>query len=185
MNKNKRKRLPVSVSAAVFIEDEQGKLLLVRQAVESKGYKWGPPAGGMKAYEDPTTTALRETREEIGVEVELVDLIGIYTACRGANASGISFNFRGKILGGEIKTAKDEIMNYRYFTPEEIQTLIEKKMLYKPEYNIPSIKDWLRGCSYPLDVVKTSLVNCETTKQKMIKGMPWSYLLPIFLFFSF
>ena len=155
MTKKKRKRLPVSVSAAVFIQDEQGRLLLVRQSAESKGYKWGPPAGGMKPYEDSTMTALREAREEIGVKVELIDLIGIYTVNRGANASGISFNFRGKILGGEIKTAKDEIMNYRYFAPEEIQTLIEKKMLYKPEYNIPSIKDWVRGCSYPLDVVKT------------------------------
>lgn len=60
----------------------------------------------MKAYEDPTMTALREAREEIGVEIELVDIVGIYTVGRGPNASGISFNFRGKILGGKIKTAK-------------------------------------------------------------------------------
>ena len=154
MSQEQRERLPVNVSAAVFIEDDQGRLLLLQQEAESKGRKWGPPAGKMQAHENPIDTALRETKEEIGVEVELVDLIGVYTVDRGDTSSGMTFWFRGKIIGGEISPRKGEIMNYRFFTPKEIEKLIKEDGLYKPEYNIAGINSWLKGSSCPLDVIK-------------------------------
>jgi 8-oxo-dGTP pyrophosphatase MutT (NUDIX family) len=148
-----RKRLPVSVSSAVFIEDAEGRLLLLKQAAKEKGGKWGPPAGGMEPHEDPRMTAIREAREEIGVEVELIDLIGIYTVDRGSEKSGLAFVFRGKIVSGEIAPAEGEITEYRFFTPDEIAELTEKGLLYKPEYNQINVQDWLDGKSYPLDSV--------------------------------
>lgn len=154
MNPERRKRLPVSVSSAVFIEDDQRRLLLLQQAKEVKGFKWGPPAGGMDPHEDPITTALREAKEEIRVEVELIDLVGIYPADRGDNASGIGFTFRGRIVSGEITLREQEIRNYKFFSPQEIEWLISNKMLYKPEYNLDSIRDWLLGVSYPLEVIR-------------------------------
>jgi len=153
MGKERRERLPVSVSAAVFIEDGQGRLLLLQQAAEWKDRKWGPPAGGMDAHESPIDTVLREATEEIGVEIELVDVVGIYIADRGDKATGLAFVFRGKIVSGEIKPREGEIADYRFFTPDEIEKLIAEGSLYKPEYNLVSIKDWLDGRSYPLDVV--------------------------------
>ena len=157
MNKEQRERLPVSVSAAVFIEDEQGRLLLLQQEADWKGKKWGPPAGGIEPHEDPIMAALREVREEIGVEVKLVDLIGIYTVDRGNNRTGVGFVFRGEIAEGEIEPRRGEIMNYRFFTPTELKDLIEKDLLYKPEYNLAGIEDWLNNYSYPLDVIKPLL----------------------------
>lgn len=153
MVETERKRLPFSVSVAVFIEDEKGRLLLVQQTADWKGNKWGPPAGGMVAYEDPIMAALRETKEEIDTEVELLNLIGIYTVVRGENASGVGFVFRGKIRG-EIRLAKGEIMSFHYFSPEKIQELIEKDLIYKPEYNLPAINDWLDGRLFPLEIIK-------------------------------
>lgn len=154
----KRERLPVSVSAAVFIEDELGRLLLVQQAAERKGCKWGPPAGGMESHEDPTQTAIREIKEEIGVNVELVNLLGIYTIDRGDRSSGIGFVFRGKISPDITFTLKeDEIQNVQFFSPQEIETLVQQDMLYKPEYNLDGIRDWLEGKSYPLDTIKLLL----------------------------
>lgn len=155
MSEEKRKRLPVSVSTAIFIEDQEGKLLLLQQEAEWKGKKWGPPAEGMHAHENPLDTALREVNEEIGIKVELTDIIGIYTVDRGEEATGIAFVFRGKIISGEINPRKGEIMNYRFFTPSEIEQLIKENGLYKPEYNIAGINDWLKGSSYPLEIVKT------------------------------
>jgi 8-oxo-dGTP pyrophosphatase MutT (NUDIX family) len=154
MDTERRERLPVSVSSAIFIEDGQGRLLLLQQAAERKGHRWGPPAGGMEAHEDPIIGALREAREEIGVEVELIDLVGIYTIDRGDNHSGIGFVFRGKISSGEIKLREGEISNARYFTQEEIRQLIADDMLYKPEYNLTGIQDWLNGQSFPLEAVR-------------------------------
>jgi hypothetical protein len=45
-------------------------------------------------------------------------------------------------------------MNYRFFTPAEVQDLIKKDLIYKPEYALPTIEDWLNGHSYPLEVIK-------------------------------
>jgi len=136
-----RERLPVSVSSAVFIQDESGNLLLLQQAADSKGYKWGPPAGGMEAHEDPILAAQREAREEIGLDIELIDMIGIYTTDRGDKASGIGFVFRGKIKEGDIRIQEDEIKDYRFFNPEELDQLAREDMLYRPEYNLPCIRE--------------------------------------------
>lgn len=149
-----QERLPVSVSSAVFIEDGQGKLLLLQQAAERKGHRWGPPAGGMEAHENPMMAAHRETEEEIGVDVKLKDLVGIYVVDRGDHATGIGFVFRGQIASGEIAPRKKEIMNSRFFSPEEIEELIETDMLYKPEYNLPGIRDWIEGKSFALEVIR-------------------------------
>jgi len=103
---------------------------------------------------DPIKTALREAREEIGVEVELIDLIGVYTADRGNGATGIGFVFRGKVLSGRITPRQGEIMDFKFFAPQEVDDLIEKDLLYKPEYNLKGIKDWMNGSSYPLGIIK-------------------------------
>lgn len=154
MNPERRERLPVSVSSAVFIEDDQKRLLLLQQAAERKGFRWGPPAGGMESHEDPIMAALRETKEEISVGLELTDLVGVYTVDRGDNASGIGFVFRGRIVSGEITPREGEIKDYRFFFPSEIEELVAQDMLYKPEYNLSGIQDWLSGISYPLDAIK-------------------------------
>jgi len=154
MSPERQERLPVSVSSAVFIEDEQGRLLLLQQASERKGFRWGPPAGGLEAHEDPIMGALRETREEIGVEAELIDLIGIYSVDRGDKATGIGFVFRGKIKEGEIALREGEIKDARFFAPDEIKQLISGDMLYKPEYNLSGVEDWLNGQSFPVEAVR-------------------------------
>jgi len=155
MNKEveRRERLPVSVSSAVFIEDKQGRLLLLQQSAERKGHRWGPPAGGMKPHEDPITTALRETREEIDVGIKLINLVGIYTVDKGNNATGIGFVFRGKITSGKITPKRGEITDFKFFSSQEIERLIKSNMLYKPEYNLISIRDYLAGQSFPLEVI--------------------------------
>ncbi|MDP2860132.1 MAG: NUDIX hydrolase [bacterium] len=153
MNKE-RERFSVSVSAAVFIEDEQGRLLLLQQAAGWKEKKWGPPAGGMESHENPIMAALREAREEIGVRTQLTNLIGIYTADRSNNTTGIGFVFRAEITSGQISIRRDEIMDWRFFSPAEIQDLIVNGLIYTPEYTLPAISDWLRRRSYPMEIIR-------------------------------
>lgn len=159
MVEKERKRLPVSVSAAVLLTNDKGELLLLQQAAESKGYKWGPPAGGMHPFEDPLKCAKRETEEEIGVSIELQRLVRITTLAKGRTASDMGFVFTGRIIEGEISLAKGEIMNYRFFSRNELEELIKSDKLYKPEYNIPGIKDWLSGKTYPLEAIKPLLID--------------------------
>lgn len=149
-----KRRLPVSVSAAVYIVDDEGRLLLLKQAAKEKVDRWGPPGGGMHPHESPVDTAERETREEIGVDIDLIDLIGIYTVDRGNEATGLGFVFRGRILSDKIKLGEGEIADYRFFTIDEIKMLFEENMFYKPEYNKASVEDWLKGNSYSIDIIK-------------------------------
>jgi 8-oxo-dGTP pyrophosphatase MutT (NUDIX family) len=66
----------VGVVAVVF--DEQGRLLLLQHTYKHK-YPWGFPGGGMDYGETTEQTALRELREEAGIEGSIVRLLGIRT----------------------------------------------------------------------------------------------------------
>lgn len=155
MDIERRERLPVSISSSVVVEDEQGRLLLLQQAAERKGHKWGLPAGGMDAHEDPVMVAKREVKEEIGVDVDLVDLIGVYTTDRGDSSSGIGFAFRGRLQNSQLQPKEGEISAARYFTHEEIKDLASRDLIYKPEYNLPVIEDWFTGRAFPLESIKS------------------------------
>lgn len=52
--------------------DEEGRVLLREVAGHHKGYVWTFPKGRIDAGESPQETALREVREEAGVEAEIV-----------------------------------------------------------------------------------------------------------------
>lgn len=66
----------VGVVAVVF--DQQGRLLLLRHTYKRK-YPWGLPGGGMDHGETTEQTALRELREEAGVDAVIVRLLGVRT----------------------------------------------------------------------------------------------------------
>lgn len=154
MIERKRERLPVSVSAAVLIEDEEERLLFLKQAAPEKGGKWGPPAGGVYALESPAEAAIRETEEETGLKVELVDIVRFYSVSRGPNDSGLGVVFRAKVVGGKLEPKEGEIEGARYFTPQELLSMYDDGQIYKPEYSFLALQDHWAGRSYPLEMIK-------------------------------
>ena len=62
-------------SVSVLPVDQAGRLLLVRHAGHDDG--WGVLGGAVEVGESPAQAAVRETREEIGVEVRLVRLLDV------------------------------------------------------------------------------------------------------------
>jgi ADP-ribose pyrophosphatase YjhB (NUDIX family) len=65
--------------------DGEPEVLLLRRAVEPGLGGWDLPAGYLDPGESPEEAARRETREEAGLEVELLHLVGVYTS-RAGNA---------------------------------------------------------------------------------------------------
>lgn len=60
--------------------DEHGRLLLREVAGHFKGYVWTLPKGRADPDETPEQTALREVREETGIEAEIVGQVpGIFS----------------------------------------------------------------------------------------------------------
>ncbi|MBU1878402.1 MAG: NUDIX domain-containing protein, partial [Chloroflexi bacterium] len=57
--------------------DEAGGLLLVHR--EDNGY-WALPGGHLEYGESLVQAAVRETREETGLEVQIISLSGVYSA---------------------------------------------------------------------------------------------------------
>ncbi|MFC6592488.1 NUDIX hydrolase [Deinococcus lacus] len=63
--------------AAVLVMGPSGEVLALRQSY-GLGF-WGVPGGVVDASETPAQAAVREAREEVGLEVSLGSVLGVYT----------------------------------------------------------------------------------------------------------
>ena len=68
------------VAVVVLATDEQGRLLYVRRNHEPAMYRWAWPSGFVDAGERVEDAAAREVREETGIEVEVGQLLGVWSA---------------------------------------------------------------------------------------------------------
>jgi ADP-ribose pyrophosphatase YjhB (NUDIX family) len=64
-------------AAAGVVLDERRRVLLIRRAIEPYKGQWALPAGYQEVDEEPAQTAVREIREESGIEVEVVELLDL------------------------------------------------------------------------------------------------------------
>lgn len=67
-----------SVTSAVgaVVTDPAGRVLLCQQ---NHGHRlWSLPGGKIRPGESPIHAAIRDVREETGIETEIVDLVGLY-----------------------------------------------------------------------------------------------------------
>jgi len=108
----------LKVGAAVIIEKDN-KLLLLQRAHEPWVGSWMIPAGYVEADEDPKDAAIREVREETGLEVELSDLIKTYYFTDDPRGNGISFVYKATKVSGTMQI-NSEATNAQYFAPDEI-----------------------------------------------------------------
>jgi 8-oxo-dGTP diphosphatase len=67
---------PVACAIAANQNDE---IILLRRGFEPNRGKWSMPGGFVDLGESVEDAAIRETKEEIGVEVELQGLVGVYS----------------------------------------------------------------------------------------------------------
>ncbi|HEY8524242.1 MAG TPA: NUDIX domain-containing protein [Acidimicrobiales bacterium] len=99
-------------SANVIVVSDDGRILLIRRADNGN---MALPGGGMDLGESITQTAVRETREETGVEVEIIGLVGIYTNPRhvieytsnGEVRQEFSVVFTARPIGGEPRPSSE------------------------------------------------------------------------------
>jgi len=93
------------VAAVVFIEQE-GRVLLVRRAMNPERGKWALPAGYIDDGEDPREAAIREVREETGLDVEITELVDVQTGPLPLGAS-IVIIYAARVVSGTAHPLDD------------------------------------------------------------------------------
>ncbi|SFL23632.1 ADP-ribose pyrophosphatase YjhB, NUDIX family [Halogranum rubrum] len=106
----------VGGGAAVF--DDAGRVLLVERADDGT---WGLPCGYVEPNESPAETAVRETREETGLDVESVELVDVYHRPPGhlGPHSLVSVRYLCERRGGELTTSH-ETTDVQYWHLDEV-----------------------------------------------------------------
>ncbi len=101
------------------IPERRGRILLMRRAIEPRAGAWTFPGGFMEIDETMEECAVREAQEEVGVEVRLRELVGVYSRPAPPGPGIVSIVYWGRIAGGEVSPGR-EALEARWFRPEEI-----------------------------------------------------------------
>lgn len=108
-----------TVGAICLIEDDDGRLLLVRQAYRGA---WGAPGGLLKRSEDALVGMRREVREEIGIDVEV---LGEPTVVVAPDPQRVDIVFRAIPVDGaeEPHPRSPEILEVAWFAADALPEL--------------------------------------------------------------
>jgi 8-oxo-dGTP pyrophosphatase MutT (NUDIX family) len=90
---------------------------------------WGFPGGAIELGESAAEAAIREAREETGIDIKIESLLGVYTKYEQSYPNGdvaqpITIFFRCVPVGGRLTSADDhETLRLQYFPLEQTSAL--------------------------------------------------------------
>jgi 8-oxo-dGTP diphosphatase len=105
--------------------NKNGEILLCRRISSDKLWhdKWEFPGGTIEFGEDPKQTAMRETKEETGIDVEILSDYPIVMnyADKNNNQDFICISFIAKYKSGEITIGQDDgVSDVKWISPINI-----------------------------------------------------------------
>jgi ADP-ribose pyrophosphatase YjhB (NUDIX family) len=114
----------ILTAANVVIVNEKNEVLLQQR---SDSGLWGLPGGLMELDDSIEQCAIREAKEELGIDVELTGFLGVFTNPMmrwrvSDKAKVICFSFTAKIIGGELKKGDHETNGFGYFAYDQLPT---------------------------------------------------------------
>ncbi|MFE3542319.1 NUDIX domain-containing protein [Nocardia sp. NPDC059177] len=97
--------------ASVLVTDSAGRILMQRRGDSGN---WSLPGGVMEIGETLAQCAVRETKEETGLDVEITGLLGIYTDPEhvieygdGEVRQEFAVTYLGRVVGGEVSVSSE------------------------------------------------------------------------------
>lgn len=95
---------PPFASASVVIEN-QGRILMIERA-DGRGLSL--PGGFIRLHETAEQAAVRETREETGVDIEILSLMGVLSGERaGTFVRTVEVIYEARITGGQLRNTAE------------------------------------------------------------------------------
>jgi 8-oxo-dGTP diphosphatase len=95
-----------SPGVVVLIEKE-GQVLLGRRSGSYGAKKWGLPQGFIEFDEDFMTAAIREVKEETGLDVEIRSLLSVVSNFLSPRLHTLAIVLLARVVGGELCAADD------------------------------------------------------------------------------
>lgn len=120
---------------AATLPERDGKIYLLRRAIEPAHGLWSHPAGFMELAETVEQAAIRETREEICARVRLFGPPCVYSY---KDAAVVTIVYRAEVVGPEPKPGA-ESLEVRAFHPHEIPW---KHLAFRSTFH--ALRDWAR-----------------------------------------
>jgi 8-oxo-dGTP diphosphatase len=96
---------PVPASGVVIVQE--GKILLVKRAIEPRKGLWSLPAGFIEIDETVRECAVRELKEETGLDVELDGIVDVATVFDDPRYVCLLVVFLGRVAGGTLEPGDD------------------------------------------------------------------------------
>ncbi|SDQ17612.1 NUDIX hydrolase N-terminal domain-containing protein [Halopelagius longus] len=95
------------VGAVAVVEDDEGRVLAMERANNGR---WALPGGYVDPNESAEEAAVREVREETGLDVEPVELVDVYSVGPGEGNnphSIVNVVYRCRVRGGELRLSHE------------------------------------------------------------------------------
>jgi len=108
--------LDPKLAVGTIITDPANRIVLVRRAIEPGYGKWVFPGGYVDRGEDVRLAAVREAREEVGLEIRLDRLLNIYSY---PGRTAVIVVYTAHITGGRLE-CDDEGLEARFFDAHTI-----------------------------------------------------------------
>jgi len=112
-----------SLTTDIFIFDENFNFILIKRKNDPYKGHWALPGGFVEYGESVETSAIREAKEETSIDVELIDLVNVYSTPdrdpRGHTVT-VAYTAKGDM---SVKKADSDAADIAIFSPEKLDEI--------------------------------------------------------------
>ncbi len=119
---------------------------------------WCLPGGNVDSGESVAQAAVREAREETGLDVQLERLVGIYSIPRWRAGGSHVVVFAARPAGGSLKPQPSEVVAARYFDPDALPEPLfgwHRQRIRDALSGVGGSVAWTQAVAWPFDQAVT------------------------------